>query len=140
MPSNKIVNIMNFVRAEDPRKSHEQLFGTFINEIELCRSYAMPYTFMLQYDAIVRPGYVEALKNNNDPNMEVGVWFEMAQEQVEKLGIKWNGRPGYKWDWHVNPCMLMAYTISQREALIDELMERFFEAFGYYPRYCHRYW
>lgn len=135
MSSNKIVNIMNFVRAGDHRITYEELFGTFIKEIELCRNYSMPYTFMLQYDAIANHEYVEAIINNSDdPNMEVGVWFEMAQEQVEKAGLKWNGRPGYRWDWYVNPGMLMAYTLPQREALIDELMERFFSAFGYYPR------
>ena len=134
MNSKRVVNIINFIRAEDPRPGQKELFDTFVNEVELCKSYPMPYTFLMQYDTLVRPEYVKVLKDNTDSNMEIGVWIEMAQEQVEKLGIKWRGRPGYKWDWHVNPDMLMAYTLPQREALIDELMEKFFSTFGYYPR------
>ena len=133
MNSKRVVNIINFIRGEDPRPGQQMLFDTFVKEVELCKSYPMPYTFLMQYDALARPEYVKVLKDNTDSNMEIGVWIEMAQEQVEKLGIKWCGRPGYKWDWYVNPDMLLAYTIPQRKALIDELMEKFFSSFGYYP-------
>jgi len=134
MNSKKIVNIINFVRAEDPRVEQSVLYGTFKNQVELCKSYPMPYTFLMQYDAFVRPEYVELLTNEKDPNMEVGVWIELAQEQVEKVGIKWDGREGFKWDWYVHPGMLMGYSIPERKLLIDELMGRFFEVFGYYPK------
>lgn len=134
MNSKKIVNIINFVRAEDPRVEQSVLYGTFKNQVELCRSYPMPYTFLMQYDAFVRPEYVELLTNEKDPNMEIGVWIELAQEQVEKVGIKWDGREGFKWDWHVHPGMLMGYSIPERKLLIDELMNRFYEVFGYYPK------
>ena len=134
MKSKKIVNIVNFVRAEDPRVQQKELFDTFVNEVELCKKYTMPYTFLMQYDALARNEYVNVLKSNTDKNMEIGIWIEMAQEQVEKVGIEWRGRKGFKWDWYVNPDMLMAYTLPQREALIDELMKLFFEKFGYYPR------
>ena len=134
MNSKKIVNIINFVRAEDPRVEQSVLYGTFKNQVELCRSYPLPYTFLMQYDAFVRPEYVELLTNNPDPNMEIGVWIELAQEQVEKVGIKWDGREGFKWDWYVHPGMLMGYSIPERKLLIDELMNRFFEVFGYYPK------
>lgn len=129
-----IVNIVNFVRAEDFRNTQEELYDTYKRQIELCRQYPMPYTFLLQYDALIRPEYVVLLQENPDPNCEVGVWFEMAQEQVEKCGIQWRGAPGTKWDWHVNPGLLMAYTLEERKALIDELFGRFHEVFGYYPR------
>ena len=134
MKSKKIVNIINFVRAEDPRVEQDVLYNTFKNQVELCKSYPMPYTFLMQYDAMVRPEYAELLLNNDDPNMEVGVWIEMAQEQVEKVGLNWDGRPGFKWDWYVHPGMLMGYSIPERKLLIDELMSRFYEVFGYYPR------
>lgn len=134
MNSKKIVNIINFVRAEDPRVEQSVLYGTFKNQVELCRSYPLPYTFLMQYDAFVRPEYVKLLVENPDPNMEIGVWIELAQEQVEKVGIKWDGREGFKWDWHVHPGMLMGYSIPERKLLIDELMNRFFEVFGYYPK------
>ena len=134
MNAKKIVNIINFVRAEDPRVEQSILYGTFKNQVDLCRSYPMPYTFLMQYDAFVRPEYVRLLTEKKDPNMEIGVWVELAQEQVERVGIKWDGREGYKWDWHVHPGMLMGYGIPERKLLIDELMNRFYEVFGYYPK------
>lgn len=130
----KIVNIINFVRGEDPREKQEELYSTFKKQVELCRSYSMPYTFLMQYDAFVKPEYVELLTEKKDANMEIGVWIEMAQEQVEKVGIKWDGREGFKWDWYVHPGMLPGYTIPERKLLIDELMNRFYEVFGYYPK------
>ena len=129
-----IVNIINFVRAEDPRNTQEELYDTYKRQVQLCRQYPMPYTFLLQYDALVRPEYVALLLQDPDPHCEVGIWIEMAQEQVEKCGLTWRGRPGYKWDWHVNPDLLMAYTLPQRKALIDEFFGKFLEVFGYYPK------
>lgn len=134
MTSKKVVNIINFVRAEDPRVEQSILYGTFKNQVELCKKYPMPYTFLMQYDAFVRPEYVKLLTEEKDPNMEIGVWVELAKEQVEKVGIKWDGREGFKWDWHVHPGMLMGYSIPERKLLIDELMNRFREVFGYYPK------
>ena len=83
-----IINIVNFVRAEDYRNTQEELYDTFKRQVELCRQYPLPYTFLLQYDALIHPEYVALLLENPDSNCEVGVWFEMAQEQVEKCGIK----------------------------------------------------
>lgn len=134
MNRKKVVNIVNFIRGEDPRVEQQVLYDTFKNQVELCKKYPMPYTFLMQYDAMVRPEYAKLLIENDDPNMEIGIWIEMAQEQVERVGIQWNGRPGFKWDWHVNPDMLMAYTLPQRELLIDEFMNRFKEIFGYFPK------
>lgn len=129
-----IINIVNFVRAEDYRNTQEELYDTFKQQVELCRQYPMPYTFLLQYDALIHPEYVALLLENPDSNCEVGVWFEMAQEQVEKCGIKWRGEPGTKWDWRVNPGLLMAYTLEERKSLIDELFGKFHEVFGHYPK------
>ena len=134
MDKKKIINIINFVRGEDPRNTQEELYDTYKKQVELCRSYPMPYTFLFQYDAMVKPEYAALVKDDADPNCELGVWIELAQEQVEKCGIKWRGRPGFKWDWHVNPGFLMAYPLDQRKALIDELFNRFREIFGYYPK------
>lgn len=134
MNKQKIINIINFVRGEDPRNTQEELYDTFKKQVELCRSYPMPYTFLFQYDAMVKPEYAALVKENPDPNCELGVWIELAQEQVEKCDIEWRGRPGFKWDWHVNPGFLMAYPLDQRKALIDELFNRFHEIFGFYPK------
>ena len=133
MNAKKVVTIVNFVRAEDWRMDGERLYQTYENHLKLCAEYGFPSTFLMQYDALANPRYVAALDVVRDEKRELGVWLEMAREQIEKVGLPWTGRPEYKWDWHTNPDMLMAYTQEQRKLLIDELMNRFHETFGRYP-------
>lgn len=134
MQNKNIVNIVNFVRGEDNRISAEELFSTVEKQIELFKQYPLPNSFLLQYDAFQKPEYQTLFKENANDYTEIGVWFEMAQELVERVGIKWRGREGFKWDWFVNPDMLIAYTLDERKLLIDELMTRFKSIFGFYPK------
>ncbi len=130
-----IANIVNFVRAADFRVDARELLDTYLQELELARSYPLPCTFLLQYDALVKPEYTAPLLDSaGDSRIEVGVWLELCRELVERAGIEWRGRPGCDWDWHVDPDMLMAYTPDERYRLIDLIMEKFREVFGYYPR------
>ena len=133
MENKKVLTIVDFVRAEDWRVDGEKLFQTYVNHLKLNAQYGFPSSCLMQYDALANPRYVAALETYPDANREIGVWIEMAREQIEKVGLPWMGRPEYNWDWHTNPDMLMAYTQDQRKLLIDELMNRFHETFGYYP-------
>ena len=135
MKSEKVINIVNFVRAQDIRVGDKPLLDTFLKQLEFQKSYDMPYTFLLQYDALNREGYVKPLLENKDPNMEVGIWIEFCKELIEdKLGLPWHGREGYNWDWYVDPDMTMAYSVENRKKIIDEIMNKFFNIFGYYPK------
>ena len=49
MTTEKIINIVNFIRGEDWRENSEELHQTFINELELCWKYPMPHTFLMLY-------------------------------------------------------------------------------------------
>lgn len=134
MKTKKIINIVNFIRAADWRVINEdpnKLYNTFINTLELCKKYPMPYTISLLYDALINPDYTTPLLENKDPNMEVGLWLELSRYAVENAGLKWNDE--HDWIWHVNPGMLLGYTQDEREKIIDELMSRFKSVFGYYP-------
>ncbi len=131
MSTKKIINIVNFIRGEDWRENSEELHQTFINELELCRKYPMPHTFLMLYDAMIKPEYSEPLLANDNPDLEVGLWLELSKEAVERAGLNWNEE--HNWTWHVNPGMLLGYVPSDREKIIDELMERFRLIFGYYP-------
>ena len=131
MKTKKIVNIVNFIRGEDWRFTHEMLHQTFINTLELCKQYPMPYTISLLYDALINPEYTTPLLENKDPNMEVGLWLELSRQAVENAGLEWNEE--HDWTWHVNPGMLLGYNQPDRERIIDELMNRFKSVFGYYP-------
>lgn len=129
-----IVNIMNFVRGVEPRNPNLDLTEPVRHQIELNKQYGFENTFLLQYDAIINPAFSELFLAERDEKTELGVWIEIVRPLVEKVGIAWRGRPGYDWDWFVDPGFLPAYTAKEKEKLIDELMEKFREVFGEYPK------
>lgn len=129
----RIMNVVNFVRGCEPRKEMD-LFTPVKNEIEIDRQYNIPHTFLLQYDAMLREDFCALFsEEQKHEGTELGVWMENCRTLIEGLGIEWRGRPGYDWDWYVNPGFLMAYTPKQREAIIDEVFRKFKEIFGDYP-------
>ena len=130
----RVMNLVNFVRGCEPRQPWQDLYTPIKEEIAINKSYGFDHTVLMQYDAIIRPDMVELMKAEMDEHMELGLWFEMGRPLTEAVGIEWRGRPGYDWDWYVNPGFLPAYTPAQREALIDEAFRLFKETFGYYPR------
>ncbi len=130
----RVMNLVNFVRGCEPRQPWQDLYTPIKEEIAINKSYGFDHTVLLQYDALIRPDMVELMKTEADEHMELGLWFEMGRPLVEAVGIEWRGRPGYDWDWFVNPGFLPAYTPEQREAIIDEAFRLFKELFGYYPR------
>lgn len=129
----RVVNIVNFVRGCEPRDPKMDLYAPVLGEIHLNRKYGFRNTFLLQYDAMLRQDFVELFHREKDERMELGVWIELCRPLTEAVGIPWRGRPGYDWEWYVNPGFLMAYTLEQRRALIDEIMRKFQELFGAYP-------
>lgn len=131
MKKRQIVNIINFIRDCEPRDTVD-LVLTVRKEIELMQRYNLRGTFLLQYDALVDPVYVDMMKALDPQQFELGVWFEVVQPLVEEIGLPWRGR--YPWDWHVHCGFSMGYTRQQREKLLDELYGKFREVFGYYPR------
>lgn len=129
-----IVNIMNFVRGIEPRNPDLDLVLPVKNQIALNKKYGFDNTFLLQYDAIIKPEFSELFLRERDDKTELGVWIEIVRPLTERVGIEWRGRPGYDWDWYVDPGFLPAYTAAEKEKLIDELMEKFREVFGEYPK------
>lgn len=129
-----VINIVNFVRGCEPRFPEWDLTVPLINEIEQNKKYGFYNTILMQYDAMADDRLLSIVKNNLDDKTEVGIWIELADILVEKVGIKWRGREGYSWDWYVNPGFLLAYTDEEKEKIIDEIMRRFHECFGFYPK------
>lgn len=129
-----LVTIMNFVRGVEPRNPNLDLLEPVVNQIALNKKYGFDNTFLLQYDALIDPKFRKVFLSERDEHMELGIWFEVVQPLVEKVGIKWRGRPGYAWDWYVDPGFLPAYTHDEKIAMIDEFMREFRETFGEYPK------
>lgn len=125
-----IVNIINFIRVQDPRAPERDFVTPVKKQLELLDCYGFNGTFLLEYDALILPIYRDLLKHTRH---EIGAWFEPVQALVERAGIPWRGREGYSWDWYSNVGILAAYTPVQRERLIDAYMQTFYELFGYYP-------
>ncbi len=131
--SNNVMNIVNFVRGCEPRKPKD-LYTPVAQEIAVNRENGLKSTFLLQYDAMLRSDFQELFLREQGADMELGLWFEMCRPLTEAVGIEWRGRPGFDWDWYVDPGFLPAYTPKQREMLIDEAFAKFYEIFGYSPR------
>lgn len=130
----RVMNLVNFVRGCEPRQPWQDLYTPVAEELRIDKSYGFPHTFLLQYDALLRKDFQELFLGAQDENLELGLWFEMGRPLTEAVGIGWRGRPGYDWDWFVDPGFLVAYTPAEREALIDEAFRLFKEIFGYYPK------
>ena len=130
----RIINIINFVRAVEPRDSRiteDVLYDTVVEQAELMEQYGMTGTFLLQYDALVMPRYQSLMKELMSKGFEVGGWWEITQPHVEDAGMDWRGR--YPWDWHADVGFATGYDPEEREKLVDVYMEKFHSIFGIYP-------
>ncbi|WP_285057550.1 hypothetical protein [Pedobacter ginsengisoli] len=131
----KIVNIVNFIRDIEPREAHvtrDVLYQTVVKQIELMNRYHLGGTFLLQYDALIDPRYQELLKTLPKGEFEIGAWWELPQQLIEKSGIRWRGK--YSWDWHSDVGFSVGYTPQEREKIIDTYFADFKKVFGYYPK------
>ncbi len=128
----QIVNIINFIRGVEPRDSEIDLKRPVEEQIRLLRQHELKGTFLLQYDALLREDIIELLKLQPDGYFEFGAWLEVMQPLVEDAEIEWKGR--YSWDWHTDVGFSISYTPAERERIVDSLMKKFKEVFGYYPK------
>ena len=132
----KIVNVMNFVRQCEPRFENADpvLFESTRNRLALVNEFALPNTFLLQYDVLCDEKYVMLFKENAGENTEFGLWYEIVAPLTDAVGLPYRSEKGWQWDWHIIPGFSMGYTPSEREMLIDQAMKKFKEVFGYYPK------
>ncbi|MCM3746611.1 hypothetical protein M3223_04510 [Paenibacillus pasadenensis] len=131
MPSRNCVNIINFIRAVEPRLEMD-LVEPLREQIKLVQSNGLKASWLLQYDAMIEPAYRDLLLKELDDSQEIGIWFEVVQPLVEKAGLQWRGR--YPWDWHTDVGFSVGYTPGEREKLADVFMEDFHHTFGAYPK------
>jgi hypothetical protein len=125
---------VNFIRQTDYRVENADslLFETVGEQIKLLNKYSFPATFLLQYDALINPKYQELLKNELQPDSEIGAWWEITQPHVEAAGIEWRGE--HSWVSTANVAFTTGYTPQEREKLVDVYMKKFKEIFGRYPQ------
>ena len=87
----QIVNIVNFIRAVEPREPMD-LVTPVREQIALMKKHTLRGTFLLQYDALIDPTFTNLLLPLDPAQFEIGVWFETVQPQVEAAGLAWRGR------------------------------------------------
>lgn len=131
MKKRQIVNIVNFIRALEPRFEVDMV-DVVRQQIKLMKKHNLRGTFLIQYDALLLPEYTDMLTTLDREQFEIGVWHEIVQPEVEACGIEWKGR--YSWDWHTHCGFPVGYNKKQRELIADELFRKFKEVFGFYPR------
>lgn len=125
----RAINIMNFIRAEEPRQS-TNLIQPVREQMALIKAHKFPATWLLQYDALVEGPYVEFLKAEMPPDHETGIWFEMNRKICDDAGIAWRGNPRWEWDYHVPVAYAIGYTPEERRKLADTAMGTFKRIFG----------
>lgn len=132
----KIVNVMNFIRQCEPRiaSADKMLFPTTQAQIEMVKKYGVENTFLLQYDTLCDPKYVELFQREKDERMEIGLWYEIVEPMTSAVGLPYRSEFGWAWDYHIVPGFSMGYTQEERRMLIDEAMNKFKSVFGYYPK------
>lgn len=115
-----IANIVNFIRAVEPRKNdNSYLSETTRKELELCRRYGFRSTVLLHYDALMMPEYREILSVFSDIT-EIGIWFEVVQSLVEDCGLRWRGR--FPWDWHNDVGFLVGCDTEERKFSLTDFL------------------
>ena len=132
-----VMNIVNFVRALDPRKPKQELLRALREEVALNRRYGFENTILLQYDALVDAESMAEARKSDPAKTEFGLWFEMSRPHNEAAGLAWHPsekHKGWDWDWFINPGFLMAYDHDGRRKLIDTAFARFKAEFGSWPK------
>jgi hypothetical protein len=125
----RAINIMNFIRAEEPREPMD-LFTPVREQMALIKAHKFPATWLLQYDALVEGPFVPFLKAEMTPDHEAGLWFEMNRKICDDAGIAWRGNPAWEWDYHVPVAYAIGYTPDERRKLADTAVATFKRIFG----------
>lgn len=125
----RCINVMNFLRAEEPREPQD-LFRPLKEQMALIRAHRLPATWLLQYDALVEGPFVPFLKAEMPADHECGIWFEMNRKICDDAGVEWRGRKDWEWDYHVPVAYSIGYTPEERRKLADAAMRRFRQVFG----------
>ncbi len=126
-----IVNIINFVRAVEPRDDTVDLFSTTQNELMLCREYGFRSTVLLQYDALIDNRFVKLCKEYA-METDIGIWLEIVEPLAKAAGLEWKGR--WSWDWHNDVGFSVGYEPEDRKKIVDVFFKKFKEVFGYFPK------
>ena len=131
----KYINTVCFVRTYDYYGNYDPKNLVSLKEqMKLYNRLGLPATYLLEYDALEREAFREAIYQNSKLSDELGAWFEVTGGLCEAAGVEWRSRRDRDWDFYVDPGFVMSYTLEEKERLCDALMGQFKSCFGAYPR------
>lgn len=125
----RTVNIVNFIRAEEPREPID-LVEPIREQMRLIKEHEFPATWLFQYDALVEGRFVEFLKAEMPPDHEAGIWLEMNRAICHDAGVQWRGNPDWGWDPQVPVAYVIGYTPDERRKLADTAVKTFRRILG----------
>ncbi len=127
----RIVNIINFIRACEPRDPVD-LYETTRRQAEVLRRLDLKGTWLIQYDAMLEDRFVDLCRELEKEGHEIGGWYEIVEPLTKAVGLPWRGR--WPWDWHGHCGYPMGYSPADRLRLADEFIRLYVERFGRTPR------
>ncbi|EIQ01935.1 hypothetical protein OpiT1DRAFT_00512 [Opitutaceae bacterium TAV1] len=133
MPPRRVINIVNFIRYDEPRDPRLDLLEPVVRQMQLLREAGLPCTWLLQFDALVAGPCIDFLKKHLPENHEVGLWFEINRMHCEAAGVAFRGRDGLNWDYHARAALSVGYSPEDRTKLADTAVTRFSGILGHLP-------
>ena len=134
MEPRRIINIVNFMRYDEPRVPTLDRFQPMVEQMKLLKAYGLPATRLLQFDAMVAGPYVRFLKAEMPSTHEVGLWFEINRMHCDAAGVPFHGRDDLNWDYASRAALSIGYTPAERERLADAAVASFCSIWGYPPK------
>ena len=125
--SSSYITIVNPVRGSDLSGDAENLS----KQAEITASFALPVTWLLQYDVLSEQKYLEEL-NKYKANNEIGIFLEVSEKLATDSQVPYLMGKG---DWaRPDKVFLSGYTPNERKRMTDKLMESFRLKLGKYPK------
>ena len=125
--SSSYITIVNPVRGSDLSGNA----GNLSKQAEITASFALPVTWLLQYDVLSEQKYLEEL-NKYKANNEIGIFLEVSENWATAAGVSYKIADG---DYYrPDKVFLSGYSIQDRRKLIKTYFKKYQEVFGTFPQ------
>ena len=134
--TNSYVTVVNPVRGGDfwnlqNQKPEDALIG----QAEILKSFNIPATYLVRYDAFGNSNITVLLKNLSGD--EKGIFLEITPTWTKDANVDYRRSD----NWHdAGSAFLSGYETGERVKLIDSAFEKFKEVFGFYPNSVGAWW
>lgn len=128
--------LVNPIRGSDFWQNNYSILDTPQKEYQIIQKNNLPATWLVRYDALVDPIAFQFLKSLNN-KQEIGLFLEVTPTLTNNSGVSYNQSA----DWHyAKSILLIGYSPSDRQKMIDTAFSKFQSLFGYYPKSVGAWW